>query len=187
MAAGVGGAGRWTVQVRWRNAKGRNDKAAREHEAERVRLAQLELAHEQLIDDYAAVEAALSGANKSRRDVATSPGGMWRVPPPRCGRAEVRRLNVARSIVECLLSHGSALQASACAHVAGAETMLAVEAAAQLDYEAMALPAMPAVQLAHAAERVEQTELCARAAAEAAQVRAVDASRHICLCICIYM
>jgi hypothetical protein len=31
---------------------------------------------------------------------------MWRVPP-RCGRAEVRRLNVDRSIVECLLPHGS--------------------------------------------------------------------------------
>ena len=70
----------------------------------------------------------------------------------------------------------SALQASACADlVAGAETMRdAAEAAAQLDYEAMALPAMPAVQLAHAAERVEQTLLCARAAGlagEAAQAR----------------
>ena len=98
MTAGVGGAGGWTVQVRWRNAKGRNDKAAREHEAERVRLAQLELAHEQLIDEYAAVEAALlSGANKSRRDAATSPGGMWR-GPPRCDRAEVRLLHVPRSI-----------------------------------------------------------------------------------------
>ncbi len=63
-----GGAGAWDPgQVRFRNAKSHKDKAVREHEAERARLAQLERAHEQLIDEYAAVEAALGAARAEVR------------------------------------------------------------------------------------------------------------------------